>query len=595
MALFPQSFLEDLKTQTDIVAVIGDVVPLKKTGGTWKGLCPFHQEKTPSFNVNRDKGFFKCFGCGAGGDVVKFVELQQKVAFPEAVRYLAGRAGMAIPEQDGAPADREAAAEREAVLKLHETAAAFYREQLAGPAGSRARKELESRGLAGATLETFGYGYAPAGGRDTLLGRFADQKVPLALQTKSGLVVVRDEGRVADRFRNRLMIPIARDSGAIVAFGGRALEPGQVPKYLNSPETPVYSKGRMLYGLHVTKGAIRAHNYCVLVEGYFDLAQVWQAGIQAVVASSGTALSTAQAKLLKRFASKVVLSFDPDAAGQGAASRSSELLVSEGFQVNVALLPEGSDPDTFIQRHGGRAYAERLTGSRPYLDFLLDRAAAGLDLKRPDHRKTFLEKMLGVAATIPDAADRDQFADRLAHRSGVTEGVIRDEIRKAAAEKRKDVPAIAIASDVRVKPAEQGLLWLLVHRPVEGLAAVAQLEPDDLDGLLSAPVLRMAGHLRDVPADVLPQLLRERLTEGERVLVDRAAAHGAPPASPAGCVNALRTLRFQRERALVQADIDRQQRAAGHAGDDETLMALWARKQELVRKIEELNERSEST
>ena len=590
MALFPQTFLDDLKTQTDIVSVIGDAVPLKKMGATWKGLCPFHQEKTPSFNVNRDKGFFKCFGCGAGGDVVKFVELQQKIAFPEAVRYLANRAGMPLPDQSGGSEDREAVAEREAILKLHEAAAAFYREQLASPAGARARRELDSRGLTGATLETFGYGYAPAGGRDTLLGRFADQKVPLALQTRSGLVMVREDGRVADRFRNRLMIPIARDSGAIVAFGGRALEAGQVPKYLNSPETPVYSKGRTLYGLQVTKGAIRKQNYAVLVEGYFDLAQVWQAGFQAVVASSGTALSTAQARLLKRFTSKIVLSFDPDAAGQGAASRSSELLVAEGFQVNVALLPEGSDPDTFIQKTGGRAYAERLTGSRPYLDFLLDRAAAGLDLKRPDHRKTFLEKMLGVAATIPDAADRDQFADRLALRSGVTEAVIRDEIRKAAADRRKDVPAVAIASDVRLKPAEQGLLWLLMHRPVEGLAAVAQLEPGDLDGLLSAPVLRLASHLMDVPVEVLPALLRERLTDGERALVERAAAHEAPIASAVGCVNALRSLRYQRERAAVQADIDRHQRAAD-AGDDRALRALWERKQELVRKIEELNDK----
>ena len=589
MALFPQNFLDDLKTQTDIVSVIGDVVPLKKMGAAWKALCPFHQERTPSFTVNRDKGFFKCFGCGAGGDVVKFVELHQKVGFQDAVRYLAQRAGMPVPEASGAPEEREAAAEREAIVKLHEMAAAFYREQLASPAGARARRELESRGLSAATQDVFGYGYAPAAGRDTLSGRFADQKVPLALQTKSGLVTSRDDGRVVDRFRNRLMIPIARDSGAIVAFGGRALEAGQVPKYLNSPETPVYSKGRTLYGLHVTKGALRKHNYCVLVEGYFDLAQVWQAGIQPVVATCGTALTPAQARLLKRFTSKVVLSFDPDAAGQGAASRSSELLVSEGFQVNVALLPEGSDPDTFIQSTGGRAYVERLTGSRPYLDFLLDRAAAGLDLKRPDHRRTFLEKMLGVAATIPDAADRDQFADRLAHKSGITEGVIRDEIRKAAADKRREPPAVALAVDGRVKPAEQGLLWLLMHRPVEGLAAVGQLEAADLDGLVSAPVLRLAATLVEMPADVVPALLRERLSEGERALVERAAAHEASTASAAGCVNALRKLRYQRERAAVQAEIDRW--SGADAGADDPLAALWARKQELVRKIEELNEK----
>ena len=579
MALFPQSFIDDLKAQIDIVAVINDVVPLKKTGGTWKGLCPFHQEKTPSFNVNKDKGFFKCFGCGAGGDVVKFVELQQKLSFPEAVRYLAGRAGMTVPEGESGPTDRAAAAERETLLQMHEAALAFYREQLASPAGARARRELETRRLRAETIETFRYGFAPAAGRDTLHGRFEDQKVPLALQTRSGLVLELDGGRVVDRFRNRLIIPIARDSGAVVAFGGRALEAGQVPKYLNSPETPLYSKGRTLYGLDVTKGAIRKHNYCVLVEGYFDLAQVWQAGIQPVVASCGTALSSGQARILKRFTSKVVLSFDPDTAGQGAASRSSELLVAEGFQVNVALLPEGSDPDTFVRTTGGQAYVERLTGSQPYLEFLLDRAARAHDVTRPDGRKAFLTQMLAVAATIPDAADRDTFADRLAHKARVTEGVVRDEIRKAAVDRRKDVPASVVASTVRLRPAEQGLLWTLAHRPVEGLAAVAQLDPEDLEGLVSAPVLRLAASLADVPPDLVPGLLGERLRDEERALLDRAAREGAAPALPADCVQRLKRDRMQRQLAGLQEEIDRSPNA--------DLRTLWERKMELQRQLDQ--------
>ena len=586
MALFPQSFLDDLKAQTNIVALIGDVVALKKAGATYKGLCPFHQERTPSFNVNGDKGFFKCFGCGAGGDAVKFVELHQKLTFPEAIRYLAQRAGLAVPEAPGGADEREAAAVRDALVKLHEDAAAFYREQLASPAGARARREIESRGLTAETIGVFGYGYAPAAGRDTLRGRFADRKVPIDLQLKSGLVVQRDGGQLADRFRNRLMIPIARDSGALVAFGGRALEEGQVPKYLNSPETPIYTKGRTLYGLHVTKGAIRKHNYCVLVEGYFDLAQVWQAGIQPVVASSGTALTSAQARVLKRFTSKVVLSFDPDAAGQGAATRSSEMLVSEGFQVNVALLPEGSDPDAFIRRQGGRAYAERLTTSQPYLDFLLDRAVARHDVQKPEGRRAFLNEMLAVAATIPDAAERDQFADRLAHKARVIEGVMRDEIRKAAAGKQREAPALAAPAASHVRPAEQGLLWALARRPVEGLAAVAQLEAADLAGLASAGVLTLAASLGDVPPDLVPDLLRDRLSADERGLLERAAGAAVPTAEPADCVNALRRLRIERDRAAVQDEIDRLQ-ASPQASND-ALAALWARKMELLRRLEEL-------
>lgn len=585
MALFPPSFIDDLKAQTDIVTVIGEVTPLKKAGATYKGLCPFHQEKTPSFNVNRDKGFFKCFGCGAGGDVVKFVEMTQKIGFPEAVRMLANKIGMPIPESEGGSEDRAAASEREALVKLHETAMAFFKEQLAAAGGARARRELETRQLTPETIAQFGYGFAPAAGRETLTGLFASQKIPTALQLRSGLVVEREGGRIVDRFRNRLMIPIGRDNGAIVAFGGRALEEGQVPKYLNSSETPIYTKGRTLYGLDVTKGAIRKHNYCVLVEGYFDLAQVWQAGVQPVVASCGTALTSAQARTLKRFTAKVVLNFDPDAAGQGAAARSSELLVAEGFQVNVALLPVGSDPDTFIRRAGAREYVERLKGSKPYLEFLLDRAAAKHDLTKDQSRRAFLNEMLTVAATIPDAAARDQFADRLAHKARITESVIRDEIRKAAAQRKTEAPAVAVPTSVRVRHAETGLMWALAHRPVEALGALATLEPGELEGLVTAPIFAMAISLADLPADVLPEMLRERLSEGERNLFERAARLEASPAPPPECVQALRRLRLEREKAAVQeaiAEIDRT------GGDASRLKALWAEKTRLSRLLEEM-------
>lgn len=585
MALFAQSFLEDLKAQTDIAAIINEVTPLRKAGASLKGLCPFHQEKTPSFTVNPDKGFFKCFGCGAGGDAVKFVELHQKLSFPEAVRYLAQRAGLAVPEADGGPEARLAAADRETLLRIHEIAAAFYAEQLALPAGLRARRALQERGLTDETIQTFRYGFAPAGGRDTLQARLAAQGVSKEWQLRSGLVVDR-EGRLADWFRLRLMIPIARDTGAVVAFGGRALEDGQVPKYLNSRESPIYTKGRILYGLDVTKGAVRKHNYSVLVEGYFDLAQVWQAGVHPVVASCGTALTPAQARLLKRFTSKVVLSFDPDAAGESAAARSSALLVTEGFQVNVAVLPRGSDPDVFIRTHGGKAYAERLTSSQRYLDFLLDRESAGLDLVRPEHRKRFLDAMLKVAATIPDAAERDQFADRLSHKARITESVVRDLIRRAAADRKTVAPALAVPATVRVLAAEHGLLWTLAHRPVEGLGAVAQLEEADLEGLAAAPVFRLASSLADLPPETLPALLRERLDDGERALLDRAAREEAPVAPPADCVNTLRRLRTQRDLADVQQQIDRLQERSEMT--DARLSALWQRKKELLGRLDVL-------
>jgi DNA primase len=357
-----------------------------------------------------------------------------------------------------------------------------------------------------------------------------------------------------------------------------------VPKYLNSPETPIYTKGRTLYGLDATKADIRKASYCVLVEGYFDFAAVWQAGVHPVVASCGTALTPAQARMLKRFASKVVLSFDPDAAGQGAAAKSSSLLVTEGFQVNVALLPEGTDPDTLIRRAGAKGYVDRLKSSRPYLEFLLDRAAAKHDLSRDHSRRTFLNEMLGVAATIPDAATRDQFADRLAHKARITEGVIRDEIRKAAAARKTEAPAVAVQTMARLRPAETGLLWALAHRPVEGIAALSQLEMSDTEGLLSQPVLAMATSLADVPADVLPEMLRERLSEGERQLLERAARLEASPAPPVECVAALKRLRYERERARVQDEIEALDRAGA---DPKALQTLWAEKTRLSRLLEE--------
>ena len=299
MGRFPQGFVDDLKSQADIVQVVQDHVPLKKAGTSYKGLCPFHTEKTPSFHVNGDKGFFHCFGCGTGGDVVKFVELQEKVGFPEAVRQLAQRFGLQVPESDDPARDSAMDARREALLKLHELAAAYFREQLDTPSGERARRALEQREIWPETVERLGLGYAPPQ-REGLTRRLLDTGHSKDVLVASGLAVEREGGQVIDRFRNRLMVPISRDSGSVVAFGGRALEDGQQPKYVNSPETDLYTKGRMLYGLHLTKTEIRRLGYAVMVEGYFDFAQALQAGVTPVVATCGTAVTDRQTRLLKR-------------------------------------------------------------------------------------------------------------------------------------------------------------------------------------------------------------------------------------------------------------------------------------------------------
>jgi len=588
MPLFPPHFVDELKSHLDIVRIVGERVPLRKAGGaSWKGLCPFHGEKTPSFNVHADKQFFHCFGCGASGDVIEFVKRSDSLSFPDAVRQLAGRAGMTVPEPEDAKADAESSREREALLKIHEVAAAWFREQLASPAGRPGQRLLAERGMTDETIAALGMGFAPDSGG--LRQRLMKEGFAEPILVRSGLVVQRDEGPARDRFRNRLMIPICRDNGAIIAFGGRAMRADQQPKYLNSPETAIYVKGRTLYGLHLGKPSIGRLKYAVLVEGYFDWAQAWQAGITNVVASSGTALTPAQARLLRRFAGKVVLSFDPDAAGQGAAARSSELLVTEGFQVNVAMLPAGDDPDNYIRKRGAAAYQELLRNSRQYLDYLLDRTAAEDDLSTDEGRRSFLGKMLSVAARIPDAAQRDQFADRLSHKARITEEVVRAEIRKAAVQRQTSVEDVQrrVPNLGQVKVAERGLIWALMHQPDAGSSALQTLDPADLDGLATREILRQAQSLQGWPAESLPEALIERLSTAEASLVQDVARQAGAPADAADCVRTLKCLRYDRERADVQREIDRLQEAGAARHEDE-IVALWERKKDLLHRMETL-------
>jgi DNA primase len=583
--LFPQQFIDDLKHQADIVVVIQDYVSLKKTGATYKGLCPFHGEKTPSFHVNRDKGFFHCFGCGVGGDAIKFVELHEKVGFADAVKMLAQRFGVALPEMEASDEQRANALEREALLKVHESAAAFFREQLASSAAARIRRQIADRAVTEETSEALGLGYAP-NSRDALKATLMKQGFSQPLLLRAGLLVQRDDGTAIDRFRNRLMVPICRDTGSVIAFGGRAVDADQQPKYLNSPETPIYSKGRTLYGLNLSKAAIRQGGFAVLVEGYFDFAQVYQAGFQGVVASCGTALTPQQAQQLRRFTGKVVLSFDPDAAGQGAAAKSCEMLVAEGFEVNVAVLPAGHDPDTFVRRQGPAGYGERLRRSTPYLDFLLDRAATRFDLKTAEGRARYVEEMLPVGNRLTERTRRELFAEALAGRAGVTSQAVLSELRKVATHPsmtKRETPSFG-----QVTKAEKGLIWLLIHRPEVALGAIEGLEEEDLAGLASRSVLDLVRKLND-DRGFSPSVLLERLTMVEAQLVTGIAGGQPEPHvhDPEGCARIIRRLRYEREQVAVQREIDRlQQLGAAQHGDE--INELWSRKRDLLHRIEAL-------
>ena len=586
MARFPPGFIDDLKAQADIVQVIQEVVPLKQAGSTFKGLCPFHREKTPSFNVNREKGFFKCFGCSTGGDVFKFVELYEKLSFPEAVQSLAQRFGLAVPESEDPQRDREAVAEREALLKIHELADAYFRAQLHAATGAVARRYLERRDVRPETVERLGLGYAPSR-RDSLTLHLQETGQPLELLLRSGLVVQRDDGRPYDRFRNRLIVPIARETGSVIAFGGRALATDRQPKYLNSPETPLYAKGRTLYGLHLTKQAVREVGYAVLVEGYFDFAQAVQAGVKPVVATCGTALTDRHVRLLRRFCSRTLLSFDPDSAGEGAAARSGELLLAHGFQVNVVQLPPGDDPDGYIRRYGGGAYVERLRTSRPYLDDVLDRASAGRDFSRMQESRALLDRMKPVVHAIRDPVARDRFVDRVEHLARVREGLFRAESLEDARPQRSIVQSDIRTAQTALLPAEKGLVWAMMHKTAAAQSVLSGLDPADLEGLRTARILRAARSLATVPAEGAPEALRGRLEDEDAELLRAIEQEEVAAADVEDCGIELRKRRYDREREALQSAIDRRQQdgspdALGEIDD------LWVRKKDLLQRIEDL-------
>ena len=457
------SFAEKVKQQADIVRVIGEYVRLKKTGQNFTGLCPFHQEKTPSFAVHPVRQIYHCFGCGAGGDVFKFVMELDKSTFPEAVRTVAEKCGIPIPRpRERSPEERRENQQRAALIEMHREAAALFARQLhEGPEGKVALAYLEDRGLDRQTMARFGLGYALSSG-DALL-RQLKSKYPEALLEASGLVS-RDQsgsGRLYDRFRRRIMFPIANDSGKIVAFGGRAMG-DDMPKYMNSPETPIYSKSNLLYHLDRAKEALRQDNSAILVEGYMDAIAVARAGIANVVASCGTSLAEPQIKLLGRFTRRVIVNYDPDTAGQAATERSLALLLEKEFDVRVLSLPGKADPDKFLKEQGADAYRKLLAAAPPYLDYLIGRARQ-MDRTTAAGKIASLNFLMPYLQRMPNRLLRSEWATRIASELRVDEPVLREALRRAAAERRSEVKPKAELLGSGVRPVERRLMQMLME------------------------------------------------------------------------------------------------------------------------------------
>jgi DNA primase len=495
---FPDSFVDEVRRTADIVRVVSEHVTLRKMGNSWKGLCPFHQEKTPSFNVRADPALFHCFGCGAGGDVFKFLMLFERQSFPEAVESLARRYSIPVPENryDVGP-DRK---ERDEILAVMEAAAQHFERTLWTAPGTKAREYLLGRGFKKETLEKIRAGAARDSWDDllgALKGRFS-----LPLLMTAGLVLDRqDRGSQYDRFRNRAVFPILNESGKVVAFGARSLD-GSEPKYLNSPETPVYQKSRTLYGLSWAKEKIRQDGSIVLMEGYLDVARALEAGITEAVATCGTALTASHARLIHRFAARVTLNFDQDEAGQKAARKSFDVLLEEGLRVQVVELPAGDDPDTYLKSAGPEAYRERLAAAPEALDWLMARAAEAQDLSTPAGKAAYIEAILPTLAKMESAVEKWAWLRRAAERGGIDEAAARDEMKRFLAGAgggwriAREAPAVAAtggaAAPPPLLPAEKCLLSLLL-RGAEGVeVALRELSEAEVAGLGSAAILRAA-------------------------------------------------------------------------------------------------------
>ena len=526
MAGYSPALLDEIRAAVDIVDLVSRFVNLKKAGVNWKGLCPFHGEKTPSFMVNPRKGIFHCFGCGVGGDAFGFLMRQDKLAFPEAVRSLAKTAGIALPE-DGAA--RTGDSGREELLRAMDLAAHFYADALWAEGGARAREYLDRRGVDPELARRFTLGYAPEGW-DALLTFMRSERVPAETLEKAGLVLTRQSGSgFYDRFRGRLIFAIRDLQGRVVAFGGRAFGDEQ-PKYLNSPETPLYTKGQLLYAADQARTAIQEKNRALLVEGYVDCLMAHQFGFTETVAALGTAFTGAQLGLLRRYCEEVVTFFDADAAGQKAAERAEELLEGTGYgdawdvnrtgtfvaagalRMKVALLPTGHDPDTFLRAEGAAAFSERIATARGLLSYALDRVLAdspGPMMPGRGPANAFARAAL-MLAKVPDAQEAASLSHEAGRKLGVDPTQLWMESRKLAAALNRPVGRARPAAPAVGTPSEErALVSLLLHSSLARQALLTLLDESDVS---HAPLRAIVVALRLRP-DAMPEGLMTDLDD----------------------------------------------------------------------------------
>jgi DNA primase len=565
---------EEIRRRTDLLALVGAHASLKKSGRYYKGLCPFHQEKTPSFHVDPERGLFHCFGCGAGGDVFDFLMRTANLTFVEAAYELARRAGVAI---DTSPEAARRASERQRLLRALDAAQEYFRAALVGPRGKKARDYLDRRGISASVATRFALGYAPPGW-DGLLGALQAKGYAPALLEAAGLVAAR-QGAAGhfDMFRDRLIFPITDLQDRVVAFGGRALDDGE-PKYLNSRESPAFSKGRLLYALGQAREAVRERGQVLVVEGYMDALACHQFGFANVVASLGTALTAEQVALLRRFTFDVVLVYDADQAGQAAAERGLQLCEEAEMAARVAVLPRGEDPDAFLRKHGAEAFGRIVAGALPMFEYRVAVAADRHDPGTREGRIALIDEMLTVIQSVTNPVRAAEYLRALAERFGVPEDALRQRLRsrkRAARPTGPQVGSVSPRGDRAREEAERLLLHLMVQEPPRRVEIAASLRPESF----AQPVHQaLAAALLAAPRAGVHEI-REGLDDAAAALLARLAFEPPPVTARDKERAAAEAVRYLVHHEPVAAERERVWaaiQAAQASGDEEELRRLQA-------------------
>ena len=587
---YPQTFVEDLRRQADIVRIIQDYVQLKKKGSNWMACCPFHKEKTPSFSVSPTKEIFYCFGCHKGGSVFNFVMEMEGVGFGEAIKIVAERVGMPLPQLVNDERFEVKRQEADEVIQLNNWALEWWEKQLeSSDEGKIARDYLEKREIGDETRKTFRLGYSPDSWE--ALSTYLRHKGATQFQIeRSGLVVKRDDGGSYDRFRGRLMFPVFDTQGRTIAFGGRTLK-NEDAKYINSPETAAYVKGRNLYGLNLTRDEIRRNEFAILVEGFLDLIVPYQNGIRNIAASLGTALTADQAKLLSRFARKVVVNYDGDRAGVQAAKKSIEILLAEDIEVKVLVLPENADPDEFIRKFGATEYQLRRAKAKPHIQFVIENALRDRSLHQPAEKAEAVEEVLPYIRAVKSRLQKREYFDLAMNELQINDVSLRRELwHSLRSPDDVGLPARQrILKRTGVKPtvAEQKLLGLFFANENLRNEVLPSLQRSDYEDLATASIFNALIELGAEGIDPDLDALMQK-TEGDTVsqeLLPMLLLGSDGDGSENGkdedlrvtvvkCLDALRLVNIDRRIRELTAEIA----AAEREGDEKRAMELITEK-----------------